>query len=91
MQIGDLTGAFIDFEQAHQSDPKFASPTYNMACVYAVQGQAKLALDWLARGIEMSERYREIARSDSDFASIRTHPEFVALVGVEEELKEKAV
>jgi tetratricopeptide (TPR) repeat protein len=91
MQIGDLTGAIIDFEQAHQSDPKFASPTYNMACVYAVQGQAKLAFDWLARGIEMSERYRETARNDPDFASIRTHPEFVALVGDEEELKEKAV
>jgi hypothetical protein len=91
MQIGDLTGAIVDFEQAHQSDPSFASPRYNMVCVYAVQGQANLALDCLARGIEISEHYREAARSDPDFDSIRTYPEFVALVGGDEGLKEKAV
>jgi tetratricopeptide (TPR) repeat protein len=91
MQIGDLAGAIIDFEQAHQSDPGFASPRYNMACVYALQGQVNLALDWLACGIEISEHYREAARSDPDFESIRTHPEFVALLDGEQGLKEKAV
>ena len=91
MQLGDLAGAIIDFEYAHEADRRFASPIYNMACVYAVQGQTNLALDWLARAIEMSDHYREAARTDSEFESIRTQLEFVTLVGSEKGLMGKVI
>jgi mannose-6-phosphate isomerase-like protein (cupin superfamily) len=54
---------------------------YNLACVEAILGETEPSLEHLRRSIELEERFREFARSDEDFASIRDRPEFRDLVG----------
>jgi gamma-glutamylcyclotransferase (GGCT)/AIG2-like uncharacterized protein YtfP len=51
---------------------------YNLACVEALDGNADRALELLAA---CSERHRESARGDDDFASLRDDPRFLAVTG----------
>ena len=53
---------------------------YNLACVEVLKGEPEPALDHLRRAIELEERFREFARTDEDFTSIRDRPEFQAIV-----------
>jgi mannose-6-phosphate isomerase-like protein (cupin superfamily) len=54
---------------------------YNLACVEAILGEAEPALENLKRSIALEERFRDFARTDEDFASIRDRPDFRELVG----------
>ncbi|MEW6073074.1 MAG: hypothetical protein AB1726_10860 [Planctomycetota bacterium] len=61
---------------------------YNLACTYALLGEAEEALDWLQRDLEENHptagsrrRQQEWARSDPDLASLREDPRFARLVG----------
>jgi quercetin dioxygenase-like cupin family protein len=49
---------------------------YQLACVEALAGNRERALDELAIAVEGSDRYREHAQTDEDFASIRDDPRF---------------
>jgi len=60
--------------------PKAGIVLYNLACVEVLAGDPEPALDHLRRAIELEERFRELARTDDDFASIRGRPEFENLV-----------
>jgi quercetin dioxygenase-like cupin family protein len=51
---------------------------YQLACVEALAGNRERALDELAIAVEGSDRYREHAQTDEDFASIRDDPRFPA-------------
>jgi hypothetical protein len=51
---------------------------YQLACVEALAGNRERALDQLAVAVEGNERYREAAKTDEDFASIRDDPRFPA-------------
>ena len=51
---------------------------YHLACIEALAGNRERALDELALAVAGSERYREHARLDEDFASIRDDPRFLA-------------
>jgi tetratricopeptide (TPR) repeat protein len=65
----------------HQDDPKDATVLYNLACAESRLGRTDDALDHLGRSISDQERFRELARSDSDFDPIRDDPRFSELVG----------
>jgi hypothetical protein len=54
---------------------------YQLACVEALAGNRERALDELAIAIDGADRFRERARSDEDFASIRDDPRFPVLSG----------
>ncbi|MCP3915565.1 MAG: hypothetical protein GY711_08430 [bacterium] len=61
---------------------------YNMACTYALLGDAEVALDFLERELEENhpsvgsrERQMEWAAKDPDLASLRGDPRFEKLVG----------
>jgi tetratricopeptide (TPR) repeat protein len=54
---------------------------YNLACVESLAGRPADAIEHLRRSIELSERSRELAKSDSDFDPIRDEPEFKELIG----------
>lgn len=60
--------------------PKAGIVLYNLACVEVLAGEPEPALDHLRRAIELEERFRELARTDDDFASIRDRPEFENIV-----------
>jgi mannose-6-phosphate isomerase-like protein (cupin superfamily) len=51
---------------------------YQLACVEALSGNADRALEELRLAVDGNERYREHARTDEDFASIRDDPRFPA-------------
>jgi mannose-6-phosphate isomerase-like protein (cupin superfamily) len=51
---------------------------YQLACVEALAGNRDRALDELEIAVNGNERYREAARTDEDFASIRDDPRFPA-------------
>lgn len=53
---------------------------YNLACVEVLAGDPEPAFGHLQRAIQLEERFRELARTDEDFAAIRDRPEFQELV-----------
>ena len=79
--IQDWAGAQADFERALQIEPRHANAMYNLACCFALQGQAARALEWLAQAIAGDEKSHAMAQTDSDFDGIRSDPRFAALVG----------
>lgn len=54
-----------------------ASLLYNLACVEALMGDKEAALEHLAEAAK-NERFREFAKTDSDFDSLRGDPRFSA-------------
>lgn len=56
-----------------------AGGEYNLACRYALAGRAEEALAALRRSISARPELALHARHDDDFASLRDHPEFLAL------------
>jgi adenylate cyclase len=63
-------------EQALSLAPDDGPTRYNIACYYAVQGEANKALDLL----EGSTPSRSWIENDSDWDNIRQHPRFIAFI-----------
>jgi tetratricopeptide (TPR) repeat protein len=63
------------------ANPQYALLFFNLACLESLTGRTADAIDHLRKAIEMSERFREYARSDSDLDAIRGEPAFQELVG----------
>ncbi|MGN6377330.1 MAG: TPR end-of-group domain-containing protein [Gaiellales bacterium] len=61
--------------------PDYPALLYNLACCESLDGQADAAIEDLGRAIQIAERSRSMAASDSDFDAIRDQPGFKALVG----------
>jgi tetratricopeptide (TPR) repeat protein len=53
---------------------------YNLACAEVLAGEPAPAYEHLRRAVELEERFRELARRDSDFDPIRDDPRFKNLV-----------
>ncbi len=62
-------------------NPQYALLHYNLACVDSLTGRTDEAIAHLRRSIEMSERFREYAKGDSDLDAIRSEPAFEEIVG----------
>lgn len=54
---------------------------FTLACHASLAGNRELALEHLAAAVENDPRARNWARDDTDFAPIRTDPEFLAITG----------
>ena len=54
---------------------------YNVACVYALLGEADKAIDCLEKSITRGWGQREWMEHDPDLAILRDHPRFRALIG----------
>ena len=63
------------------ANPQYALLQYNLACLESLTGRTDDALEHLRRSIEMSERFRDYAKGDSDLDAIRDEPAFEELVG----------
>jgi quercetin dioxygenase-like cupin family protein len=61
--------------------PEYSGVFYNVACAEALAGRGDDAIAHLRQAIERSEQFRELARDDSDFDSLRNEPAFKELVG----------
>jgi hypothetical protein len=62
-------------------NPQYALLFYNLACLESLTGRTDDAMVHLRQSIEMSERFRDYAKGDSDLDAIRNDPAFEELVG----------
>lgn len=67
--------------EVHAEFPDDAGVLFNLACAESQLGQADDAIEHLTRSIELQDRFRELARSDTDFDAIRDDARFKELVG----------
>ncbi|MEW6741385.1 MAG: tetratricopeptide repeat protein [Planctomycetota bacterium] len=79
----DIAGAIAALQEAREASPDDALVIYNLACYKALAGLRDEALDLLREAIAREASYREQARSESDFASLRDDPEFRELTAPE--------
>ncbi len=75
----DLARALTWYKKALAVDPDFGDAYYNMACVYALQGERTLALRYLQIAAMNGYATAEGIDGDSDLASLRTTREYRAL------------
>ena len=64
-----------------KNHPEYAGVFYNVACAEALAGRGDDAIEHLRHAVGRSEQFRELAREDEDFVSIRDEPAFKELVG----------
>lgn len=67
-------------EAALAEYPDDPAVRYNLACAESMRGRSAEAIEHLRRSVESGERFRELARTDTDFDPIRDEPEFQAIV-----------
>ena len=68
-------------KKALEIDPNHAGSTYDMSCSYGLLGDSENACSWLEKAIQLRpDRYREMAKTDTDFDAIRDDPRFQALI-----------
>jgi tetratricopeptide (TPR) repeat protein len=72
--------ALMSYDKALKIKPNFASAYYNKACCYGLQKNTDLAIETLKQAITLDSKYRELAKNDSDFDSIREDERFQALI-----------
>lgn len=82
--LGRFEEALAGFDRALRLRPDDPDTYYSRAWVFALQAKGDQAIDDLRRAIDGDPKYREMARTDSDFDGIRDDPRFRALVGEEE-------
>ena len=79
--LGRLEEAIASYDKALKIKPDEPGAFYNKACCYALQSQIDQAIQNLQQAIDQNpEKYREMAKTDSDFDSIRSHTRFQALI-----------
>ncbi|NIT35500.1 MAG: tetratricopeptide repeat protein [candidate division Zixibacteria bacterium] len=79
-RLGDYAGA----ERQHRlmlASREDARARYNLACALARQGRGDEAMTELKRALELAPgRYRKMAATDEDLASLRGRPDFEGLI-----------
>jgi non-specific serine/threonine protein kinase len=79
-QLGDRARSLDWVRRALALEPEDSGVLYNVACVYALQGQTEEALDCLEKAVEHGLGQKDWMEKDSDLISIRSHPRFQALL-----------
>jgi tetratricopeptide (TPR) repeat protein len=67
-------------QRALAIDPEDAGVRYNVACLYALEGEAEKAIACLEDAIQVGFGNRDWIANDPDLASLRDHPRFQALI-----------
>ena len=80
-EAGEYAAAADRGRELVGAHPQYAGLLYNVACSESLAGRPAGAVEHLRRAITLSERFREYAKSDSDFDPIRDQPAFQELVG----------
>jgi serine/threonine protein kinase/Flp pilus assembly protein TadD len=80
MQLGERQRALEWAGRALALDPEDSGVLYNVACVYALGGQADEALACLEKAVQNGFGHRAWLENDSDFDSLRGDPRFQGLL-----------
>jgi tetratricopeptide (TPR) repeat protein len=77
----EYEGAIASYDQALKFKPDLHQAWNNKACSYALQGNIEQAIENLQQAINLSpDEYREMAKTDSYFDSIREDERFQLLI-----------
>ncbi|WP_293126343.1 tetratricopeptide repeat protein [Microcoleus sp. bin38.metabat.b11b12b14.051] len=80
-KLGRWEEAIASYDKVLEFKPDDPDAFYNKACCYALSGQVDSSIQNLQRAIALNpHKYREVAKTDSDFDKVRSHPEFQALI-----------
>jgi serine/threonine protein kinase/Flp pilus assembly protein TadD len=79
-QLGERAKALEWAAKALALDPEEPITLYNVACMYALQGEAEQAMDCLERAVKYGFAHKAWIENDSDFNSIRQHPRYKELL-----------
>ncbi|HEV2902090.1 MAG TPA: tetratricopeptide repeat protein [Gaiellaceae bacterium] len=77
---GEYDKAAETLEAALEEFPDDPGVLYNLACAESMLGRGDEAIEHLRRSAELSERFRDAARTDTDLDAIRDRPEFAEIV-----------
>lgn len=72
--------AIASYQHATALKPFDPHPHYNQACCYGLQANIEKAIDHLQQAIALEEQFREMAKTDLDFDSIRNDQRFQDLL-----------
>ena len=78
-RVGDGEAARQYYQRAAELRPDSWIPTYNLACLYAVQGDRDAALAQLTRAVADGISDPDLLQTDTDFESLRKDREFISL------------
>lgn len=73
--------AYDVLAEVHDQYPDDTTVLYNLACAESMLGRTDDAITHLEQSIAGQDRFRELAKADTDFEPIRNDPRFGALVG----------
>ncbi len=79
-RTGDKAKGLEWAKRALAIDPEDAGVRYNVACLYALEGEPEQAIACLEEALARGFGNRDWIRRDPDLASLRDHPRFQALV-----------
>ena len=79
-RAGDYAKAAEILRGVAEAHPDAGIVLYNLACVEALSGHPDASIEYLGRAVAAEERFRDFARTDDDFASVRDRPEFARLL-----------
>jgi tetratricopeptide (TPR) repeat protein len=84
-QLGQLEKAFEEeaissYDRALNYQPDDYIALYNKACIYGLQEKVSLAANYLKQAIKSNPEYKEEAKTNKSFDSIREQPEFQELL-----------
>lgn len=69
------------YDKALEFKPDYHEAWYNKACSYALQGNIEKAIENLQTVINLNlDKYREMAKTDSDFDTIQEDARFQVLI-----------
>ena len=74
--------AIESLEAALDQAPACAILHYNLACYWSLTRNARRAISYLTRALELDPDYRDALSSEADFDPIRSHPHFQSLLSV---------
>jgi tetratricopeptide (TPR) repeat protein len=80
-EAGEYAEAADRGRELIEPHPQYPDAFYNLACCESLAGRPADAVEHLRHAIEVSEDFRALAQSDSDFDPIRDEPGFKELVG----------
>jgi tetratricopeptide (TPR) repeat protein len=78
--LGRLDEAIASYKRAIKINPENDSAWYKQARSYALQNQIKPALESLTQAIILNPEYRQIAKTDINFANIRLDIRFKVII-----------